>query len=411
MQSVDGHVPALDGVRGLAIALVIARHLSAAPMLRTSSSPIDQAIVKVTGAGWIGVDLFFVLSGFLITGVLIAERERTAPIAAKLGRFYWRRFLRIVPLYYAACAILFFVVPFLPYFRAQPELATLQRSEPWYWVYAVNILEIVRGGDATPFNTAHFWSLSVEEQFYLVWPFVVLGLSRRRLLRVVAALLVAGPLVRLALLILLRGRSGPIAAYVFSLARVDVLGAGAMLALMHRGGESMRAQLRVLAPWGAALATAAFAAIAFARGDSGSDGLLMQTLGYSAVAVGMGSLIAATFVREGSTGMVSRAFSTAPLRTLGKYSYCLYVVHYPLMTVTDLAWVHVRIPSAFGSQIASWLGYSTVLVTASIAIAWVSWRLLESPMLALKSRFGGRFRAPCPSDRVAWVPTPERIGE
>jgi peptidoglycan/LPS O-acetylase OafA/YrhL len=404
MRTKDAHVPALDGVRGLAIALVFARHLSLVPWFRLSSSATDRGIAAVAGAGWIGVDLFFVLSGFLITGVLLHDRDRAAPMTAKLGRFYWRRTLRIMPLYYVACAVLFFVVPALPYFRAQPEIAMLHQSEPWYWLYGVNILDVVHGGAWTPFNTGHFWSLAVEEQFYLVWPLVVLATSRKTLLRIVVGLIVAGPFIRLACIAFLGG-GGPSAAYTLSLARVDVLGLGALLAVMYRGDGGWWTRVQTLAPWCSAAALATFVLIAATRGVDASHDPVMQTIGYSAVALGMGSLVARLLRVDRPAPPLGRLFSAQPLRTLGKYSYCLYIVHYPLMAVMDLAWAHVHIPPVLGSQLPSWTAYGMVLAASSFGIAWVSWRVLESPMLALKDRFT---RIPPPSTAPPSVPPQPR---
>jgi len=389
MTDKEAHVPALDGVRGLAIALVFVRHLSLISWFRQSGNAVDRAVAGAASAGWIGVDLFFVLSGFLITGVLLRERERASSMPAKFGRFYWRRTLRIMPLYFVACGVLFFVVPVLPYFRVQPEIARLHQSAPWFWLYGVNFLDVIHGRGWTPFNTGHFWSLAVEEQFYLVWPLVVLSTSRRTLMRIVGALIFAGPLVRVACLAFFGG-SGPDAAYELSLARVDVLGVGALIAVIYRGGRGGWARISSLAPWCGAASAAVFAAIAFFRGVGASEDPTMQLAGYSAVAMGMGSLIASVLPAGGSTPRLAAVFAAHPLRTLGKYSYCLYVVHFPLMTVMDVAWMHVHIPPMFGSQLPSWTAYGAVLAALSLGVAWVSWRVLEAPMLAMKDRFSPR---------------------
>jgi len=382
----ERHVASLDGVRGLAIALVIVRHLSLVPALHGSGNAFDRALDGVLGAGWIGVDLFFVLSGFLITGILLRERDRDASTGAKLGRFYWRRILRIAPLYYAACAILFYVVPSLPYFREQAQIATLHQSAPWYWLYGVNFLEVVHP-HAAPFNTGHFWSLSVEEQFYLVWPFIILGASRKNLVRIIAGLIILAPLVRLGLIAWLPAPSGENAAYTLSIARVDVLGVGAMIALLNHGEAARWLRARSHAQWIFAGAFATFAAIALASGANESRSPLMQTLGYSAVACAMGCVIILALGGGSEESRVQRAFSAPALRTLGKYSYCLYVVHYPLMVVIDLVWMRVRIPTLLGSSVPSWLAYSAVLIGISLSIAWVSWRVFEAPILRLKDRF------------------------
>src|SRR6185312_6672793 len=224
----------------------------------------------------------------------------------------------------------------------------------------VNILEVLHGGAATPFNTGHFWSLAVEEQFYLVWPFVVLAVSRKTLLRIVTVLLVAGPLVRLACLHFLAPAAGATAAYTLSISRVDVLGVGALVALMYQGDREQWAHARALSGWIGGGALVVFMAIALS-GSDGSHGGLMQTVGYSAVAIGMGTLIASTLDARGETPWIAGLFSGPSLRALGKYSYCLYIVHYPLTVVVDLLWVHVRIPSLWGSRLPSWAAYASVL--------------------------------------------------
>jgi len=167
------HVPALDGLRGLAILLVLARHT--ANELQPGRG-LDVAVKRVLQVGWSGVDLFFVLSGFLITGILLDARGGRH----YFRNFYMRRSLRIFPVYYGSLFVTFAVLPF---FVATPLFAVLQRNQLWYWTYLVNVLSPLTGGTGTPYNTAHLWSLAVEEQFYLLWPAVVWVSGPRRLLR------------------------------------------------------------------------------------------------------------------------------------------------------------------------------------------------------------------------------------
>jgi peptidoglycan/LPS O-acetylase OafA/YrhL len=101
-------------------------------------------------------------------------------------------------------------------------------------------------------------------------------------------------------------------------------------------------------------------------------------------------------------------FSSRSLRTLGKYSYCLYIVHYPLMVVMDLVWSRVHIPQVMGSQLPSWLAYGAVLGASSFAAAWVSWRLLEAPMLAMKERL--RFGAARAVESTSAIKQPASAG-
>ncbi|MDE3151143.1 MAG: hypothetical protein KGL93_02730, partial [Gemmatimonadota bacterium] len=132
-------------------------------------------------------------------------------------------------------------------------------------------------------------------------------------------------------------------------------------------------------------------------GDGGNPyAPLTQAVGYSAVALGMGALVGSAAGVWDGTPRVARWFSARSLRAAGRYSYALYVVHYPLMAVVDLAWARVRIPALFGSMLPAWLAYAAALLLPSFGIAWLSWRLVESRMLALKGRlpFGARPSAP-----------------
>ena len=126
--------------------------------------------------GYTGLDLFFVLSGFLITGVLLDARETPN----RVRNFYVRRGLRVLPLYYG---VVFALVVLWPLFRPDgtPAIDTLRHNQWWYWFHATNFISRLPG--AMPYNTGHFWSLAVEEQFYLIWPWLVFTLSPKTLLR------------------------------------------------------------------------------------------------------------------------------------------------------------------------------------------------------------------------------------
>src|SRR2546427_8382575 len=179
-------MPVLDGLRGVAVLLVLLIHAIWGP-LRPATASIDVVVRAVAYAGWMGVDLFFVLSGFLITGILLDTRGQPG----WWPNFIARRALRIFPLYYGALTVLFVLLPRLARW-SEPQFTTLQANQTWYWTYTVNLLAALTQGRGTPLSTLHFWSLSVEEQFYLIWPLIVWACKPRSLLRVIGLIVIGG---------------------------------------------------------------------------------------------------------------------------------------------------------------------------------------------------------------------------
>ena len=176
----EGRIPTLDGLRGIAIGLVLLYHFDFAYQLefgRESSWVIDGIVTGIARAGWAGVDMFFVLSGFLITGILIKSKGAARRF---FGNFYARRALRIFPAYYAFLLLLLLL---LPVFDEPGPRGIVLDHLVWYGTYLTNIFEAVRPnlrGDVL--FVGHIWSLAVEEQFYLLWPAFVFLFSRRTLM-------------------------------------------------------------------------------------------------------------------------------------------------------------------------------------------------------------------------------------
>ncbi|MDB5295976.1 MAG: acyltransferase family protein, partial [Phycisphaerales bacterium] len=235
------HIPALDGVRGLAILLVLAFHFSQAAYSNQASG-LRLAVQRLTGAGWVGVDLFFVLSGFLITSILY----EAVGTRGYFKNFYMRRVLRIFPLYFGALAVAFGLIPLL--FGPQPHYADVYRNQWALWLYAQNFVPI----DWRAFS--HFWSLAVEEHFYMVWPAVVLALGRRGGMTACGVMILAAVSVRCYRAAYVPG--GWEQTYIWTFCRMDSLAIGSLLALAVGGAAADLRRFARPAPWVLAAAAA-----------------------------------------------------------------------------------------------------------------------------------------------------------
>jgi peptidoglycan/LPS O-acetylase OafA/YrhL len=382
-----GHMPVLDGIRGLAISMVLLLHFvgDAEPTNR-----FEQVICRVANFGALGVDLFFVLSGFLITGILLDAKGRPGYFRS----FYMRRSLRIFPLYYSVLFVTFFIAPRISWFWG-PDLAAAKANQAWAWPYAINILESVRGVYSMPYLD-HFWSLAVEEHFYFVWPLVVWLCPRKTL--VLVSLLVA--------LAALGARAtceelhvAPLALYTLTPFRLDSLCIGGFLAAYARrpdelegakGTPEARAHasgLEALAQRANLIGLAAIATLVgtylFNRFGTRALWEILHQVRASTFSVIFGALVVRAVTAVPGTAFY-RAFGSAALRWLGKYSYGLYVFHH------FLAYYFIRHKTEF--VVASWVGSHTlaVLLQASVGtalsmvVAYASFHLFESRVLALK---------------------------
>ena len=216
------YVPALDGIRGLAIVMVMLAHFTSYGGMHPVVA-LDRLYYGIVMLGGTGVDLFFVLSGFLITGILLDSRKESG----YFRNFYMRRVLRIFPLYYATLAVCFLILPF---FRpGDSELSLLLQEQAWYWTYLANVRMALDGWPA--FHAiGHFWSLAVEEQFYMVWPLAVFAVAGRRL-RVLCIVLIVGSLLTRVYF----WQAGYLPRInVLTIARMDALASGAFLAVAAR---------------------------------------------------------------------------------------------------------------------------------------------------------------------------------
>jgi peptidoglycan/LPS O-acetylase OafA/YrhL len=369
---VAGHVPALDGVRGLAIALVMIFHFTAFPKM-TADVFVDKAFRGLAVTGWAGVDLFFVLSGFLITGILLD----TKGTPRFFRTFYARRFLRIFPLYYGFLAISFWVAPLLV-----PSLGVVPVStQAWYWGYLSNVHLALVGGWEKPVWLGHFWSLAIEEQFYLFWPFVVFTTSAKGLVRVCIVVALVALLTRVALV----ATGNSFARYVLTPCRMDTLAAGALVAALVRTGAARKALARGARAAAVVGGVLVLVLGAWRHGLHQGDSVI-DTVGLSALALLFGGIVA--LAGTGAAGWTERALSSRGLRFAGRYAYGLYVFQQPVAVLLSPPRVSIeRLPRISGSHLPALLVIMAVGFGLTMALAVASYHLVENRFLAMKRFF------------------------
>jgi peptidoglycan/LPS O-acetylase OafA/YrhL len=371
------HIPAADGLRGIA---VLATMLFHAQFFAGVDGPAlwERSYAMTAGLGWAGVDLFFVLSGFLITGILYDSRNQPNYFRV----FYLRRTVRIFPLYYAVLFLLFLVVPAVMHaghVTPSADAFGTKENQLFAWLYLVNWDLAVQGfGFVTPL-IAHFWSLSVEEQFYLVWPAAVRTFSREGLMALCGVMVVLAVLVRIFMFL----RGAPTAAYVLPFARMDGLAIGAFVALAARNaGDWMR--LGKWAPRVTLIAVAGFAALVVQARTTTFGDPLIGTLGISLLCLCFGGILV-MLVSGAADGRARRMVQSSPLRWFGKYSYCLYVVNQPAMVIlAKLGCTVVGLQALLHSRALALLGVNLVGIALCSLVAFASWHLFEKHWLAMK---------------------------
>jgi peptidoglycan/LPS O-acetylase OafA/YrhL len=367
-----GHLPALDGVRGLAILLVLLYHFVAQT---TATNRLEAAVNWALGYGFLGVDLFFVLSGFLITGILYDSRADPRYFRS----FYMRRVLRIFPLYYGVLAVVFFGVSLMPALRGS-EIAGLREHQAWAWLYGINVYLSIRGGWVLSY-IEHFWSLAVEEHFYFVWPLAVwlLGARPRLLMRVALGLAAVSFGARVAAS--LSGVSA-VATTVLTPFQLDALCLGGFFAVYLRqpGGEA--AVKRAILP----IALLGGSALVFQFGlhrftDFGLP--LMRSVREGLFRVVFVALLLHALFAPASS-LAARFFRSGPMIALGKYSYGLYVYHHFLSYYFLKHGTEFALARAVGSHTLAVAIQAGGGMAVSMAVAWLSYEFFEKYFLQLK---------------------------
>jgi peptidoglycan/LPS O-acetylase OafA/YrhL len=368
------HIPALDGIRGLAVLMVMVCHFTSTGLPDTFAG---KFVHRITGAGCSGVDLFFVLSGFLITGILYDAKNESHYFRA----FYARRFLRIFPLYYGFLIVFFWVLPLVHPFT--PAMQHMAARQGWLWAYSSNFIMAWEGHwlfVVDWMDVGHFWTLAVEEQFYLVWPLAVFLLSRRALIRVCVACMVAALVIRTGLV--MHG-ARPITVGLLTFSRFDALAVGGLAALLLRG--------RPVGLFGAARRITALSGVGmfilslWRRGWNASDPFV-QAFGYSMLALFCAGILILV-MRPHEDNTLARRFSHPFLRWFGTYSYAMYVFHVALMPLYQRIFPLAKLSTALNSTYLGVGAYVVLSIAGTTSAAYLSWHLYEKHFLKLKKHF------------------------
>ncbi len=346
------YMPELDSARGLAILLVLLYH-GIAPPVSGELSRSGRVLLEISRQGWVGVDLFFVLSGFLITGILIDSRNRQD----YYRRFYVRRALRILPAFYASLVVLL-IGGWISWRFSLLSVLFLANSTPLVGI---------------PMQYGPLWSLAVEEHFYMLWPAIVRKLAFRGLVLMLATLVAATPMLRVIDFL----RTGEPANWVrlYTWFNLDGLALGALLALRMRIPSFGRVQLRRVA---LPLLIVGVAIFVLVLGHPFADATLSTTASNIASAGLLSSMLLAGTSRW--VALVDRPF----LKFLGFISYGLYLVHVLAFRFTDMVLSRpFAVLASTGKPTVAMLVRFAVGSALAIGVAYLSRRSLEERFLRL----------------------------
>ena len=336
-------VPELDGVRGIAILAVLAFHFG-----HVLPEPAEAPL----SLGWAGVDLFFVLSGFLITRILWTTRDAQNYFL----NFYGRRILRIFPLAFAFLATYFWItLPLAHHFGY--DLDRNGSDQLWYWTYLAN------WHDGNHGSLTHLWSLSIEEQFYLIWPAVVFATASQNLKRLCVLLAVLPLGLRFLLIGVLH--HSVLRTLGMTFCRTDSLALGASIALC----KEIRILRRLAIP-----SAVGVLIIAVVRGTQSG---IMGVYGLTLIALSCAGFVQEALRAAGNRSLLSRMLRSQWLRRFGKYSYAIYILHVPIAAVAFH--LYSRAPSRLRGCALFLSG-----IGVSYLAGWMSWNLFEKRILSLK---------------------------
>ena len=368
-----GHIPALDGLRGVAVLMVLVVHfyLTEGEMLQAYPF-LGPLLSKMAFAGTWGVELFFVLSGFLITGILVDAKRNSNYFSV----FYMRRVLRIFPLYYTVLTVIFVVLPiFAPFDQAAVDIA---HRQIWLWTYLQNAPW--SGGhwnDSDLFRLLHFWSLCVEEHFYLLWPLIVRFTGLRHL----TLIGIGGICLSLLARVWHTMPDSPVILGWTSLTKLDGLLIGSLIAIGCRN-ISVNKLLDGILAWVMVFSGIGFAVIV---GIPRKAALGYWSAFPELVTVIFFGCVVLYAMKQGSA--LSHILRCRILASFGKFSYGIYVIHYVCAPGFIQLFQLRSLLGWLGSPLLSQGVFYLLTIGSSYGLAVISWHSMEKHFLSLKSHY------------------------
>ena len=356
------YYPALDVLRGIAILLVLFCH--------------NFNFLQIFEFGWIGVDLFFVLSGFLITDILVCSQSDKN----YFRNFYARRFLRIFPLYYGTLIIFFLLSPYL-FSRENSHIYQFyHQNQAWFWSDLQNWLFVKKGMDSTPY-LSHFWSLAVEEQFYILWPLMIYFMKDLKKMRKIIVILILAALTA-RIYIWSQYPLDLVKYYCNTLTRMDSILMGCFLSIHIKEGKEISNKIL----FGTVAFCLAFFAIGITLGKSLEvTNPFFSTIGYSIVSLFFASVLY-IFVKKEFL-LVTWLKHSPILNYIGKISYGIYVFHIPIYLISSSVLMNTFLNQYGMSSIQALFCIATISLVITLIISSLSFYFLEKPILSLKRYF------------------------
>lgn len=344
------YIQEFDGWRGLGIFFVALAHYFPSYFI----------------GSWVFMEMFFVMSGFLITGILMDSKSKKS----YYKRFMSRRIVRVFPLYYLCLFILFFLLP-----HAWIDLSYYRQHQGWFWLYGENWLFSLQGWpDVKALH--HFWSLAVEEQFYIIWPLVVWVFSPRGLIRFCIFLFFFSIVFRNVGMHI--GFVMPFP-YVATLGRMEGLTLGAIIAVLLRTDKSILERYA----YPVTLISGILMVLLFiAAGDMMFEVPLHYMINYTVVDLFFAGMITLTICQD-RLRLLKKVLNQPQVRQLGVMSYCIYIFHYPIQMIVE-ADFRGYFGARFGSDVYAKLLCIAIAVAITIPVVWFIHKKIEVPLWKLK---------------------------